>query len=158
VAGRRMWEKKGDVDILTSIMKGEVPSLAEAVPDAPAALLRVVANATRRDRDQRYASAAGLQEEIEAYLKSTGDVPTMRDVARVASEVFATERTTLKGTIDKHLAAIQAGHQERKLPSLRPPRPSENTPIRSQGPQSESSLTPLGQTPPGTAMPSSTPV
>src|SRR5262249_20303717 len=60
VAGRRMWEKKGDVDILTNIMKGEVPSLAEAVPDAPAALLRVVANATRRERDQRYGSAAEL--------------------------------------------------------------------------------------------------
>src|SRR5262249_30356262 len=57
VAGRRMWHQKSDVEILTNIMKGDLPSLTEVAPDAPTGIVRIVAKALSKARENRYLSA-----------------------------------------------------------------------------------------------------
>jgi serine/threonine-protein kinase len=163
VAGRRMWDKRGDVEILTHIIKGDVPSLKDAVPTAPPPLLRIVEKALQRSRDDRYASAAELQQDIEAYLAATSRALHLRDVGKVATEMYGSERASLKAMIENHLAGIKAGTEQAKLPSLRPPRTHESSnevsAIRESTATvttgvSESSLTPsVGKTPPGMEIP-----
>ena len=122
IAGQRMWAKKGDVEVLTSMLKGEVPSLREHVPGVPDELARIVERALAKDREDRHESAAALQHELEAYL-STDPTATMREVGRVVGDLFSEERTTTRATIDAHLARLRTDGPpaSEKLPSLPPP-------------------------------------
>jgi serine/threonine-protein kinase len=158
VAGRRMWAKQTDVEILTHIIKGEVPSLKDAKPDAAPELLRIVEKALAKNRDERYASASDLQADLEKYLTDTKtDVP-LREIGKIVAEVFAGERAQVKSTIEQHLAGIREGKEQLKLPSIRPPAPmsgesAEKTPVSTTGEQSMPSSVTGGKTPAGTEMP-----
>ena len=137
VAGQRMWAKKGDVEVLASMLKGEVPNIREYVPDVPDALATIVERALAKDRDERFQSAAELQEALEDYLASD-PTATMREVARVVKEIFAEERASTRSKIDGHLARLKAGGADNKLPSLLPV-PESKTPTGIPG-ASERSL------------------
>jgi serine/threonine-protein kinase len=165
VVGRRMWHKKGDVEVLTNIIKGTIPTLAETKPDAPEHLVRICDRALSRNREDRYPSAADFQADLEAYLvQSRTDVST-REVGKLMTELFATERTTTRSTIEQHIAALRSGKALEKLPSLRPQSPdSTSTPsgarpgsLRLADPPSFTPISPqsfTGATPGGAEMPS----
>ncbi|MBX3234302.1 MAG: serine/threonine protein kinase [Labilithrix sp.] len=161
VAGRRMWARQSDVEILTHIIKGEVPSLATEVPDAPAELVRIVEKALKKSRDERYESAASLQEDLEKYLTASGMNVSLREIGKVVAEIFAGEREQIRGTIEKHLASIAAGKEaeQTRLPSIRPPVSGEgNTPAGQHTSEPSIPSSPTGgKTPAGTELPS-TPV
>lgn len=163
VVGRRMWHKKGDVEVLTNIIKGQIPTLREAKPDAPEELIRICDRAIAKNRDDRYRSAAELQADLEAYLDSIRAHVSTRDVAKVVATLFADERAKTREVIEQHIATLKAGKEPTKLPSFRPQldeslaTPSGATPRRLD---EASLLTPastpsLGATPAGTAIPSS---
>ena len=149
VARQRMWSKKGDVEVLASMLRGEVPSIREYVPDVPEPLALIVERALLKDRDARYESAAALQADLEKFLESD-PLATMREVGRVVGEIFVEERLTTRGTIETHLARLKAGagYQSERLPSLTPPPDTSRTPTF--GPSSEGSLMSAG-TPAGSA-------
>lgn len=127
VAGQRMWAKKGDVEVLASMLKGEVPSIREYVPEVPDELAKIVERALAKNRDERFQSAAELQEALEEFLASD-PTATMREVGRVVREIFSEERASTRSKIDAHLARLKAGTVAAdKLPSLLPP-PDTKTP------------------------------
>lgn len=159
VAGRRMWSKLTDVEILTNIIKGEVPELAKEAPDAPPELIRIVNKALAKSPDDRYASAADLQADVEKYLTdSKTDVP-LREIGRVVGEIFANERKAVKSTIEQHLANVAAGKEQTRLPSIRPPTATaigentEKTPISGAKENSLPTSVTGGKTPAGTELP-----
>ena len=166
IVGHRMWHKKGDVEILTKIIKGEIPTLKETKPDAPPELIRICDRAIEKTREDRYATAAELQADLEAYLSSSKTDVSTRDVGKVIATLFATDRVKTKDVIEKHIASLKSGAAADLLPTLRPG--SEETlatPSTSEsGPRlPESMLTPsgpstgsLGSTPGATAIPSAT--
>ena len=120
IAGQRMWAKKGDVEVLASMLKGEVPNIRDYVSDLPDELASIVDRALAKNRDDRFPSAAALQEALEQFLASDPGA-TMRDVGRVVREIFAEERQSTRTKIDAHLARLRAGAGADKLPSLLPP-------------------------------------
>jgi serine/threonine-protein kinase len=158
-----MWHKKGDVEILTKIIKGEIPTLAETKPDAPKELIRICDRAIAKTREQRYATAAELQADLEAYLSSSKTDISTREVAKVVAVLFATDRAKTRDIIEKHIASLKSGAALGSLPSLRPASEegSLSTPSAAgSGPRlPEPMLTPsspsIGSTPGGTAIPSS---
>ena len=161
IVGYRMWHKKGDVEILTKIIKGEIPTLQETKPDAPAELIRICDRAIAKTREQRYSTAAELQADLEAYLSSSKTDISPRDVAKVVVTLFATDRAKTRDVIEKHLASLKAGAESENLPTLRPASEegSLGTPSASKsGPRLEPVLTPsgpsTGTTPGATAIPS----
>jgi serine/threonine protein kinase len=168
VAGKRMWHGKPDVEVLASIIKGEVPALKDAAPDAPEALVRIVTRATEKNRENRYASAAEMQTEIDAYLKEQKATETIREVGLVIAELFTTERAAERATIEAHLSRVKEGQPRSSIPSIRPPMfESSGTPsgrlIDESAPQlftpsGRVSGTSLGTTPSGTEMPTQTEV
>jgi serine/threonine protein kinase len=163
IVGRRMWHKKGDVEVLTNIIKGQIPTLRETKPDAPAELIRICDRAIAKSRDERYASAAALHADLETYLTTTKSDVSTRDVTKVVAGLFATEREVTRSVIEQHIASLKSGKEPAKLPSFRPQlddptlTPSGATPrrladARSATPASSPSL---AGTPAGTAIPSS---
>ena len=112
VAGRPLWAGKADIVILTHLMEGKIPSLADAVPDAPPALVRICEKAMARSPEARHATAAELQAELQAYLAAEPDAPTMKDVAAVVARIFAEDHARTRSAIDTCLAALRAGESE----------------------------------------------
>jgi serine/threonine-protein kinase len=122
VAGRRMWERRTDVEIVAATLKGEVPSIREAAPMAAPALLHIIERALATPRENRYSSAAEFLTDLEGFLAQMGGHISARDVGKLASELFAQERANDKGRIESYLAGIDSSSELAKLPSLRPPR------------------------------------
>ncbi|MCL2726354.1 MAG: serine/threonine protein kinase [Polyangiaceae bacterium] len=129
IVGRRMWHKKNDVEVLTSVFKGETPSLREAKPDVDEALLRICEKGLAKNREERFESAQALANAIEAYMAAQNWNPSMREVGTVAAELFAQERGAARATIDAQLQALRAGwSQDEKLPIILPVREDLVTP------------------------------
>ena len=157
VVGQRMWHKKGDVEVLTKIIKGEIPTLRETKPNAPSELVRICDRAIAKDRANRYPSAAALHADLEAYLVSSKSDVSVREVAKVVTTLFEAERASTRSVIEQHIASLKAGKAPDKVPSIRPQldettgTPSGATPRRLAEP---GSFTPgLGATPGATALP-----
>jgi eukaryotic-like serine/threonine-protein kinase len=112
VAGRRLWSGKTDIEILAHLMEGKVPSLTEAAPDAPPELVRMAEKAMARKPEDRYATAAELHAELNAYIAAGSEVPMVRDVAAVVTRMFAEDHARTRAAIDKSLAALRAGDIE----------------------------------------------
>jgi serine/threonine-protein kinase len=165
VVGRRMWEKKGDVEVLTNIIKGQIPTLAETKPGAPAELIRICDRAIAKVREERYPTAASLQHDLEAYLASSKTDVSPREVAKVVATLFANDRAKTRGVIENHIASLKSGAAVETLPSLRPQNDdplSLSTPSsqasdsgpRLPEPSSLPSSPSIGTTPGATAIPS----
>lgn len=152
VVGRPMWQKKTDVEILTCIIKGELPTLKAAKPDAPEELIRICDRAMAKSLDDRYPSAASLQADLEAYLSSSKTDISTREVGKVVSLLFAKERATTRSVVEQHIASLKAGKTVDKLPSL-PPAAGEivATPSGAQGPLPRLAAPAAAGTPGGTA-------
>jgi serine/threonine-protein kinase len=75
VARQRYWGDSGDATIIGRLLTGNIPQLRDAKPDADPELERICLKALAVDPDKRYARAADMQSDLEAYLKgSTVDV------------------------------------------------------------------------------------
>lgn len=153
VAGQRMWHKKSDVEVLTRIIKGEMPLLADVAPDAPPALISICNRAITKDRETRFTSAAELRAELDAFLRENAPAVTMREVGAVVAEVFTAERTTTRSTIEAHLSRLKSGAETtlEKLPSLRPAPPSPDS-ISTPGYDRSVPSSSLAATPPGSTL------
>jgi serine/threonine protein kinase len=120
VVGRRMWHKKGDIEVLSNLIKGLVPSLRETKPDTHEELLRISERALAKNPDERYATAADFLADLEAFLVLTQNGVSARDVGKHVATLFAAERAATKATIEAHIASLKSGKVAEKLPSLRP--------------------------------------
>src|SRR5260370_9262046 len=67
LTGSRPFEGKTSTDVLVGIVDKAPPPLTEYVPNAPAALQRIVGKALEKDADARYASVKDLSSELEAF-------------------------------------------------------------------------------------------
>lgn len=130
IAGRRMWQKKSEVEILTALIKGEIPSLDEVRPDADPELRRICARATARDPDARYAEAREMRLDLEAYLESQNERTTVREISQIIGVIFAEQRKKMRALLEKCIAEAKELAPISKLPSLAPPPLETTTPPR----------------------------
>ena len=134
LAGRTLGRKGDDANALLfrRIEKGD-PSIREAAPDAPEGLIAICERATQRSVGLRYAQAADMQQDLEEWLRGrdVGGTSLQRELGRLVSESFTTERATLANRIDE---AMTRGHTDSVsivVPSLKL---SGETPIETSAP------------------------
>ena len=134
IARRRMWPKKGQIEILTALIKSEIPKLGDVKPDAPEELKRICDKATAKQPEDRYETAREMRIEIEAYLESQNERMTVREISHVVGTMFEEQRKKMRAVMEKCIAEAKAGVPPSKLPSLAPPpletttpRPTEHT-------------------------------
>ena len=109
VAGERMWDTSMiDLQILRDLSMGQLPSIRARRPDVDPDLARIVEKATAVRPDERYATAAELQIDLDDY-RARMPVARVgaREVGKVVSDLFAKERSKLKGVIDEQLRVVR---------------------------------------------------
>lgn len=121
VAGRRMWPQKGQIEILTALIKNDIPRLGDIVPDAPEELKRICDKATAKQPEDRYATAREMRGDVEAYLESKNERMTVREISKVVGTMFEEQRKKMRAVMEKCIAEAKTGAPPSKLPSLAPP-------------------------------------
>ena len=108
LAGRRFWSGVADNQI-TSYLISDRP-----LPALPAELSlsvefeEICARALSRHRDDRYATAAEMEADLERVLTSTHEA-SARLLGKAVAEGFAAERAERQVLIDRHLRRIRSG-------------------------------------------------
>ncbi len=78
----KMWKGQSEVAIMHRVLSGRIPDPLETNPDIPAELDRIIRKALAFEREDRYAAAAELEAELEAFLGTSAPV-TSRDVGKL---------------------------------------------------------------------------
>jgi serine/threonine-protein kinase len=119
LTGKRMREGKNEQEKLWALVSNEIPRASEIKPWVPPELDEICARAMAWNRDERYASAGAMQQDLERYLVSTGMNVTAREVGSCVSELFREDRANTNTVIEAHIARLRGGTVVReKLPII----------------------------------------
>ena len=83
---KRLFKRDTDIDTLKAIRDAVVPDPRDENPDFPEALWKIIDRALRRDRDERYATAAEMRTDLDAFARLTG--PHVQRLASFVSRLF----------------------------------------------------------------------
>ena len=117
-AGRRLWPKMSEVEILAHGLREGPPSLRSVRPDASPELEAICARAMAKDRDQRYPTRAALREDLEAHLVRRGDALSMREIGAAVAQAFSDERRKMTALIEKTLTRMRGGPRSGVMPTF----------------------------------------
>jgi serine/threonine-protein kinase len=103
--GKRLWKGVPDITILQRLLSGEIPTPRSIKPEVPEKLEAIILKALSHQRDDRYETAADLQNAIDAYLEECGERVSARDVGKLIATHFEADRQKIKGIIEEQLRA-----------------------------------------------------
>ncbi|HTV24506.1 MAG TPA: serine/threonine-protein kinase [Polyangiaceae bacterium] len=106
LAGRRYWGETTDAAIIGRLLTGQLPALKDAAPDVDAELDRICAKALAFDIAQRYASAADMQRDLEAYLKKRDTDISQLAIASLMDSVLKDVREKTKAALQQKVMAL----------------------------------------------------
>jgi serine/threonine-protein kinase len=108
IVGRRMWKGMPDLSVIHELLNGRLPSLRDAAPDAPDALVKIVERALARSADDRYPTALDMHDALIQFLEESGaKSASARDVGKFVAEKFADDRVKVKGIIEAQLRDVR---------------------------------------------------
>jgi serine/threonine protein kinase len=90
--GRRLFKAANDVETMKNVREAKIPDPRSIVPSFPAALATIVMRALARDRDERYATAAELAKELDAYVMAGGRIINPATLLEIMTNLFPGER------------------------------------------------------------------
>jgi serine/threonine protein kinase len=117
-AGRRLWPKMSDVEILARVLREGPPSLRSVCPDAPPELDEICKRAMAKEVEDRYPTTLALREDLEAHLSRRGDALGMREIGATVAHAFADERRKMSALIEKTLTRMRAGPRSGVMPTF----------------------------------------
>ncbi|MFO0757902.1 MAG: protein kinase [Byssovorax sp.] len=129
VSGKRLWQGLSDPEIIGRLLHA-VPALASEAPDAPPELCRICDRALSLSPSERYATAAEMRAELEAFMAAKGLGDSPEQLGAFVAELFEEQRAELRALVDSQLARLRdsippeaAGVAPRlsQLPELLPP-------------------------------------
>jgi serine/threonine-protein kinase len=145
IAGRRPWTGMDEVTILKRLVNDDFPSVREARPGAPEQLVAILGRALAHGREQRYATAAEFQADLEAYLEATGEHTHNRHLGQLVERYFAADRARIRALVEEEVRVSRAEAEAERSSSRESvklvPLPSERTTLPETAPR----------TPPGEA-------
>jgi serine/threonine protein kinase len=128
-------------------LHGTLPSVKEINPEIPSKLAAICGSATALAPDERYSTAAQLQEALEAYLDLFGLRADDRDIGTLVSGAFELERSQISEVIEQHIGRASEGNIRVGLPSPGAPSSSASPPglgLASSSPSFTVDVTPGG--------------
>lgn len=108
LAGKRLFRGMSDVAVLQKIVSGDVPKPSSVKPDVPKPLEVVCMKALAHRRDDRHATAADLATDLEAALEAMGEKPQLREVGKLAAQLFAVEQAKIKSLVEAEIANVRS--------------------------------------------------
>jgi hypothetical protein len=101
--GVRMWKGIPQTTILRHLIHKEIPDARAVQPEIPDRLYAIICKACAPDRDDRYATAADLQADLEGFLAELGGRVHPRELGRLVASAFEDDRARLRARIQRHL-------------------------------------------------------
>jgi serine/threonine-protein kinase len=89
---RRLFKRDDDAETIMAVRAGLVPDPRATVRTYPEELWHTVRRALRRDRDERYATAAELAADLDAFVASRGDEDMLLLGGAILDALFPGER------------------------------------------------------------------
>ncbi|MFW6052073.1 MAG: serine/threonine protein kinase, partial [Myxococcota bacterium] len=89
LTGERLFVGASDFSILEKVRNAEIEPPSRVTSSVPPELERIVLRALARDPDERFQTAADLQEALESFLYSSGTFFGARDLSAWVGEVFS---------------------------------------------------------------------
>ena len=103
LVGRRMWKHLGSTDRLQRAIEGQIEPLRQLVPEVPQTLEQICMKALQLRPQDRFATAAELQAELEAYLERHPPRVADREIGAALNEAFADDRKQITSVIEHQL-------------------------------------------------------
>jgi serine/threonine-protein kinase len=111
---RRLFRGESDVETLRLVISGQIPKPTAIDATYPPELERIVLRALHRDADERYQTAAALENDLRAYLKASRIVVPQSGIAgllkRVVGQRVEQRRKAVRGALK--MLAVGAGQSE----------------------------------------------
>jgi eukaryotic-like serine/threonine-protein kinase len=102
--GERLWKGKTDVEVMTSVVSGDVRAPKAVNPEVPDELDAICRRALAHDKENRYATALELQADLEAFIATLPDRKGRREVSATLTELFGEARAERKRVIEAQLS------------------------------------------------------
>jgi serine/threonine-protein kinase len=106
-ARQRMWPNDSDAVIMHRIVNGEIPAPSTVNPDVSPELERIVMKALAAEADDRYATAADVLADLDAFRSTLIQHAAMdREIGKFVASVFADVREDTKRAIEAKLSKV----------------------------------------------------
>ncbi len=93
LAGRRLFQGTTDYETVKQVQLADIPPITQLCPDADEHLQSILNRALARDRNQRYASARALGQDLTRYLYRMGRPVSAFDIAELVRGPMLHRRT-----------------------------------------------------------------
>lgn len=120
---RRLFKRATDVETVKAVRGAVIPDARKIVNGYPDELWRIVNKALERNRDNRYATAAELAEDLDAFVGTTGDADLHLLISAILDSLFPEDRARQMGWL-RRTSVLPTGDPrptQPPLPSRRPP-------------------------------------
>ena len=101
--GMRMWAGLPATAILQSLLARDIVPPRQVCPDVPDQLDAIIRKALSPDREDRHATAAELQTDIELYLAEIGGRLPPRELGQLVASHFEVERARIRTRIQERI-------------------------------------------------------
>ncbi|HWO09000.1 MAG TPA: serine/threonine-protein kinase, partial [Polyangiaceae bacterium] len=108
ISQRRLWGERSEIEIIRSLACGDIPSLPSSAIEQNAELAHICHRAMATEPDERYASAAEFQADLELLLQRRGVVVQQPQIAAVISRSCAALRQEAQERLRPELAKFAA--------------------------------------------------
>jgi serine/threonine protein kinase len=149
LTGRRFWANAPDDEVISRLMAKQIPALPPDA-DVPPDLAAICARAVAARWDERYATAARLQRDLEDYLSRQPDRVSADDVAVFMHYRFDVEQDSAKHVIQSHARTAQQAGADIDLDATRM-LPGAMSPEKVASQESDPSVRGTSKTAPATA-------
>jgi serine/threonine protein kinase len=129
LTGVRMWKGMDDVAVFKALIAKEIPGSPKALnPAIPDEVDRICRRALQPEREDRYATAAEFQNDLERYLRSNNAYASARELGDFVSKLFVDKRTETRTVIDARLAELRTHGSVSAMRTDDVSRPSDPSP------------------------------
>ena len=124
ITGRAPFTGTTPAEVSAAILRDSPPPLAECAPDAPPEMERILGNALRKDRDERYQSVKELLSDLKDLTEERAFESRLeRSLVKISNELEAGDRSQVRRKpwqefLRRHAAAAinMALHSQRRKP------------------------------------------
>lgn len=114
---RRLFRGESDIDTLKLVISSRIPRPSSFDPSYPAELERIVLKALDRDPSRRYQTAAELEQDLRAYLKTERVVVSQGGIGGLLKRVVGDRIEQRRRAVRSVLSSLAAGVGPELIPS-----------------------------------------
>jgi serine/threonine-protein kinase len=121
IAKRPMHGTEAMFQILSRVVRGDLPNLREVNPNTPKELVEICERALAVNPADRYPDAATFRQDLDHFIQASGRA-SANEIGSLVSELFAAERSEVKDAIKRAMArpSGEAANWERDTLRLPP--------------------------------------